>query len=62
MVRIELTEGDAERLRELCEAQLSDLRMEIAGTDSMEFREGLKQDAGLLRSVLEQLSRVARSA
>ncbi|HET7293430.1 MAG TPA: hypothetical protein VFM88_13475 [Vicinamibacteria bacterium] len=62
MVRIELTEKEAERLRELCEAQLSDLRMEIAATDSVEFRAGLKQDAGLLRSLIEQLSRAAQTA
>lgn len=56
MIRIELTDEDASRLRELCETELSDLRMEIADTDSMDFRDRLKQDAGLLRAVIAQLA------
>lgn len=56
MIRLELTEEEAERLRDLCDVALSDLRMEIAGTDSMEFRERLKQDAGFLRSLIHRLS------
>ena len=39
MVRLELSGEDAERLRELCQQSLSDLRMEIAGTDLVDFRE-----------------------
>jgi hypothetical protein len=61
MVRIDLSDPDAARLREMCESQLSDLRMEIAGTDSMDFRERLKQDAELLRNVIAQLE-AARAA
>ncbi len=56
MIRIELTDEDASRLRELCETELSDLRMEIADTDSMDFRDRLKRDARLLRAVIEQLT------
>ena len=62
MVRIELTDDEAQRLKDLCEAELSDLRMEIAGTDSMEFRERLKQDAAFLRSLIERLSGAAQVA
>jgi hypothetical protein len=61
MIRIELTDADAARLREMCESQLSDLRMEIAGTDSMDFRVRLKQDAELLRKLIAQLE-AARAA
>jgi hypothetical protein len=62
MVRIELTEVEADRLRELCEACLSDLRMEIARTDRVEFRDSLKQDEVFLRGLIERLSRLARPA
>ena len=62
VIRLELTEKEGERLRELCETQLSELRMEIAGTDSMEFREELKQDAVLLRTFIEQLSGAAHTS
>jgi hypothetical protein len=62
MIRLELTEEEAERLRDLCDVALSDLRMEIAGTDSMEFRERLKQDAGFLKSLIEQITRAAHLA
>lgn len=55
MIRIELTDADASRLRELCEAELSDLRMEIANTDSMDFRDRLKEDAALLKALIAQL-------
>jgi hypothetical protein len=62
MVRIELTEMEAERLRELCAAGLSDLRMEIVRTDSVAFRDSLKQDEVFLKGLIERLSRVARPA
>lgn len=61
MIRIEFSDSDASRLREMCESQLSDLRMEIAGTDSMDFRLRLKQDAELLRKLIAQLE-AARAA
>jgi hypothetical protein len=34
---------------------LSDLRMEIADTDSMQFRESLKREEVLLKKLLQQL-------
>jgi hypothetical protein len=34
---------------------LSDLRMEIANTDSMQFRENLKREEVFLKKLLQQL-------
>jgi hypothetical protein len=56
MIRLDLTDDEAERLRALCTETLSDLRMEIVGTDSLDFREGLKKDAAFLRRLLERLT------
>ena len=59
MVRIELQPTEAEVLKMVLESYLSDLRMEIADTDSMDFRQGLKAKKQFLLSVIEQLEHVA---
>ncbi len=55
MIRLELTAGEAETLREVCEDYLSDLRMEIGGTDKMEYREALKAKETLVKGLIERL-------
>ena len=55
MVQLNLLDDEASVLREMLESDLSDLRMEIANTDSLEFRLGLKKREGLLRKLIEQL-------
>ncbi len=50
-----LTEPEAEFLTEILSADLSDLLMEIARTDSRSMREGLKKRETLLREILERL-------
>ena len=52
MVQIELDPTEAEVLRMVLESYLSDLRMEIANTDSMDFREKLKARKMVLRKVV----------
>jgi len=54
---IDLDAGEADILREVCESALSDLRMEVAGTEDQEFREGLKRRERFLDSLLERLGR-----
>jgi hypothetical protein len=56
MVRLELSDEDAERLRAFCQQSLSDLRMEIAGTDLVDFREGLKLDKAFLEGLIARLA------
>ena len=42
-------------LSEVFETYLSDLRMEIAGTDSADFREGLKARKELILPMVERM-------
>lgn len=56
-MQLELSEDEADSLREVLSSYLSDLRMEIADTDSLDFREGLKQREAFLRSVIGRLGR-----
>ena len=53
MVSITLRDVEARVLKETLESFLSDLRMEIADTDRMDFREGLKNR----RRILEKIHR-----
>jgi predicted RNA binding protein with dsRBD fold (UPF0201 family) len=55
MVHLELTPEEAEVLAEALTSYLSDLRMEIADTDRMDFREGLKANKEVLNRIVEAL-------
>lgn len=55
MVNIELSEEEAIILKETLKSFLSDLRMEIADTDRMEWRDGLKHRKMTLMRVVEML-------
>lgn len=59
MVHLELTPDEAETLGMVLDSYLSDLRMEIADTDRLEFREMLKERKAVLNKVLEALGRPA---
>lgn len=56
MVQIELTPTEAEVLKMVLEDYLSDLRMEIADTDSMDYRDKLKARKMLLRKVVSLIN------
>jgi hypothetical protein len=51
---LELTSTEADELRRALESYLSDLRMEIAGTDSWDFRQALKERKAVLARLLAQ--------
>ena len=55
MTRLELTSQEAALLGQALDTYLSDLRMEIADTDRLEFREELKRQEATLRSLMERL-------
>jgi hypothetical protein len=55
VAQLTITQAEAGTLREILSSFLSDLRMEIADTDSMSFREGLKRQEDLLKKLLDQL-------
>jgi hypothetical protein len=59
MVQLNLTEQQVASLKGALETFLSDLRMEIADTDSQPYRERLKQEEATLKHVVEQLGAVA---
>lgn len=56
-MQINLTAEEAEMLNEILTSFLSDLRMEIADTDSMDFREELKKREVLLKRLLNDLEK-----
>ena len=55
MQTIELSREQADVLAQALESYLSDLRMEIADTDLMDFRDMLKHRKVLLNEVLEAI-------
>jgi len=55
MIHLELTQEEKEMLIDILENDLSDLRMEIADTDSLDFREMLKKQKEVLKKALETL-------
>ena len=56
MIRLELSEAEAITLRDVLESYVSDLRMEIAGTEEMGLREALKAREAVLNGLVERLS------
>lgn len=57
MVQIELTDREVQMLQEILESYLSDLRMEIADTDRMDFREQLKTKEVFIKDLQQRLER-----
>jgi len=61
MVHLKLEPTEAEVLRMVLESYLSDLRMEIADTDSMDFREKLKARKAVLRKIVTMIGETRTS-
>lgn len=55
MAKIDLSQDEINILLQTLEGYLSDLSMEISNTDSMDFRDRLKENRHTLQSVLEKL-------
>jgi hypothetical protein len=55
MVELRLSDAKAALLAEILESDLGELRAEIARTDSMEYREKLKERAELVRETIREL-------
>jgi len=56
-MELKLTQEERELLRELLSFTLSELRMEIADTDSSSYREKLKERKETLKNLLEKLNK-----
>jgi len=54
-MELRLTEPEVKLLREVLDADLSGLLMEIARTDNRAMREGLKKRQDLLKEILDRL-------
>lgn len=55
MVNLNLDENEREVLGYALESYVSDLRMEIADTDKMDFREQLKTRKKVLNKIIDEL-------
>ena len=55
MIRVDLTEWEAGRVRKVLEGYLDELRDEIGHTDSLEMRRDLRRTEGAVRAFLERL-------
>ena len=55
MFRLDLTAAERDTLIEVLDVYLSDLRVEISDTDSLDFRQGLKERKAVLLRVLDAL-------
>jgi hypothetical protein len=55
MLHIDLTADEASQLHDILEEDLSELRMEIAATDSMDMREELKRTEVFLKDLLKRI-------
>ena len=56
MIQLNLTPEEASTLKAALENYISDLRMEIADTEQMEFREQLKEREMVLKKIATMLS------
>jgi hypothetical protein len=52
---IALADDEADVLRSVLDEYISELRMEISNTDSMDFREDLKRKEAILKSLVSRL-------
>jgi hypothetical protein len=57
MPNLELTADEALLLKEILQSHLSDLRMEIAGTDLQSFREKLRNNEELIKRMIDRLGK-----
>ena len=56
MITLQLEPQQADMLHEILQSFLGDLRMEIAQTDSMDWREELKKREVLLKDLIARLA------
>jgi hypothetical protein len=55
MIRLELTDEEAARLRQVLRTYLGDLGLEIGVTEQLEMREDLKQTKTMLMDLIRRL-------
>ncbi len=55
MVRLTITNEERDKLTRILSRDLSELRMEIAGTDNMKYRQELKAEEEFLKRLIKAL-------
>jgi len=58
-MELTLNENEVSSLKRILTYYLSELRMEVAGTESYDMRDSLKADEEFIKRVLEKLDKVA---
>ena len=58
MYTLNLTQKEVSVLKNVLEAYLSDLRMEVADTDKQDFRNSLKEEEETIKEILGTLTRM----
>ena len=58
MIQLMVTEEERELLMDILENNISDLRMEIAGTDRQEYRNMLKSRETIMKNIQSKLEQV----
>ncbi len=56
MIQLTLTDTDASTLIDILTSYLSDLRMEIADTEQIDFRQRLKEEEIIIKKILVMLT------
>lgn len=56
MMQLVLTDTEASTLGNILRSYLSDLRMEIADTEQIDFRQRLKEEEVFIKKILETLA------
>lgn len=62
MFNLELDAAEAKALHELLKRHLSDMSVEIAGTDRKAYRDEIKVEREILRHIFDRLDRLERAA
>jgi len=57
MINLDLTIDEIQILREIVEANLEDLRVEIVSTDRLDFKEALKNRKAIVGQIMEKLEK-----
>lgn len=56
MIQLTLTDTDASTLIDILTSYLSDLRMEIADTEQIDFRQRLKEEEIIIKKIMVMLT------
>jgi hypothetical protein len=57
MVKLEMTEQQAQTLRDILDSFLSDLRLEIADTERKAWRDKMKEQEDFIKDLLARLAK-----